>query len=291
MASVAHALLLATSVVACRGPCGRERFSRTAATADARSGPWRHATVTVHFAPTYHGVNSSRRASVTHSIELSGAAPSKTIALDANLTPSRGTCEPSFALSFSPDGAMLALSRDGHRSWEYLGLGGPDLLFCHHQRPSVAADPWRAAPSTRSLALGLLRASLDVTTARQHTHSDFGWRWGSELAAAARYACTNAQDADVRAALSGVLAHIVTWRAYGMQNDPLGPALLCMAGVAQRDATFAAEMRGGLSTLARDRSGRAFLTRFAEGCERLAYGAAHPFWCMARDAIASTTAP
>ncbi len=267
------------------GPCGRDRFSRVVAEARTTAGPYRAATVTVSFAPSRARGDGTTRAKVRHALRFEGEGRDTSVVLGENLAPSRESCAPTFTLSFSPDGTIVAFSDDGGRGWRYVGLEGDAPLFDAHRTPTVASTPWRTAPTTKSLALAALLAANDPTTALAHA-GRFDWRFGQELEAAARFACAHPSDPELRRALMGSLRRATAWRAYGGgEHDALLPLLLCASDASRGDTELRQEVRSALSAVVRDGAGGALRT-YAQGCRGGVEGPGeHPLSCLAREAL------
>lgn len=290
---VAGVVSLAVALGAgCGGPCGRASYSREVAVARSSTGPFRAASVKVWYsAARAHGDGASS-ARVRHVLSFAGEGRGAFVTLDENVAATREACEAPFALAFSPEGLRVALSVDGGRSWRYAGLEGPQPLYASHRAPNIAADPWRRAPSTRDLALELLRSAVDVSTARQYA-GGFGWRYGTELEAAARFACARHDDAELRAALSSALSHAYVWRYYGGgQHDALIPMLRCAIDAGRTDPALRAEVQRALAAIVRE-GGQVLLVPYAQWCRD---PAAQPMTdglaCLAREALdASPSTP
>lgn len=117
----------------------------------------------------------------------------------------------SFMLQVAPDGHALALSSDGGSHWNYVALdAGSAPLYCRHLSFSVPpqGDLWNAAPTTRHLALEILKTQVDLD---QQAHDDtkgHAIHEGSftlELAGAVRFACGHPEDETLRQELTEAL--------------------------------------------------------------------------------------
>jgi hypothetical protein len=196
--------------------CGKEKplsIESEPATAPSAS-KWRRATVSMIFEQG-HG-NYTKR--IRYWLKLSGPAGEHTSTLEevfgpsgiAN-TPMEVTAEELEALkktkprvAMAPDGHALAFSRDGHL-YRYVALdAGEQPLYCAHLafEPDSSGDALAAAPTTRDLALAILRTK--GTSGAPHypkAHAVWSSAFESEALGAIDYACAHQEDADLRAAL------------------------------------------------------------------------------------------
>lgn len=289
-AALVFSSLTSAFVGGCGGPCGRASYSREVAVARTTTGPFRTATVRVSYAAARAHGDGASSARVGHVLSFDGDGRHAFVTLEENVAATREACETPFALSFSPDGLRVAISERGG-GWRYAGIEGPQPLYCSHRTPVVSSAPWSQGPTTKDLVLEALRSTVDATTARRHA-GRFDWRYGSELEAAARFACTHRHDADLRAALSSALAHAPGWRAFGGgQHDALIPLLRCASDESRTDATLRAEVQRALAEIVRAGSG-VVLEPYARGCRDPAMQpTTEALWCLAREALDATPAP
>ena len=288
-AAGAPLVLLAAVAVTCasacgRGPCGRDAFDRAVATATSSAGPWRSASVRVAYSPARNRGNGSYYESeVAHSLVVEGTRPTLSVSMDSTRPARDELCAQPFALSFSPDGLVLAVSRDGGRSWSYAGLEGGSILY--RRAPVVTAQPWAPGTSTKQLAIDALGAPqrLPSSALAPGVRVEMSTE---ELETAARFACARLGEPELRAALADALAHLSTWLL--IPGAPVAPTLVCSADASRRDPAWRTVVQSALASLARDPAGRRVLEPYAAGCHGGVEGPGDDaLWCLAWAALAA----
>lgn len=109
-------------------------------------------------------------------------------------------------VKLASDGHALVFSRDGGALYRYVALDAGDVpLYCPHLTfaRDDSGDPWHAAPSTRALALAVLRTRKNHDETH-HPSSNGAWAsaFEHEALGAIAFACAHPDDAELRKALA-----------------------------------------------------------------------------------------
>jgi len=105
-------------------------------------------------------------------------------------------------VQLAPDGHALVFSRDGGPHYRYVALdSGNKPVYCAHLvfAPDASGNPWPAAPTTRALALAVLRTRGNHGQVH-FPSSDGAWSsaFQQEALGAIAYACAHRDDPELR---------------------------------------------------------------------------------------------
>lgn len=133
-------------------------------------------------------------------------------------------------VQLAADGHALVFSRDGGARYQYVALDAGDKpVHCRHLTfaPDASGSPWKSAPTTRDLALAVLRTRRNEGEVHYRS-SDGGGSSAFEQDAlgAAAYACAHPDDADLRTALRSAATPF-----RGFANSVVIDAVACPAGL------------------------------------------------------------
>jgi hypothetical protein len=131
------------------------------------------------------------------------------------------------------DGHALAFSRAGSPRYRYVALDAGDKpVYCPHLafEADAAGHPWSAAPTTRDLALAVLRTRENK--GQVHYPSPDG-AWSSafeqEALGAIAYACAHRDDPELRTAVSSAAKQLPTF-ATSVVTDALTACAASLPG-------------------------------------------------------------
>lgn len=202
----------ATLLAACGAGCSNKPLSRESEPAVAPNAPrWQRATVSMIF--QQRGSNYPER--ISYWLQLAGTGGEQKSTIE-QVFPATGVPSPSevpiaeYALlkkkaprvQLAPDGHALVFSRDGGPHYRYVALDSGDTpVYCAHLvfAPDPSGNPWPAAPTSRDLALAVLRTRGNQGDVH-FPSPDGAWSGAFEQEAlgAIFYACAHREDPELR---------------------------------------------------------------------------------------------
>ena len=136
-------------------------------------------------------------------------------------------------VQLATDGHALVFSRDGGPRYRYVALDAGDKpVYCPHVAfaPDASGNPWSAAPTTRTLALAVLRTRENKGQVH-YPSSDGAWSsaFEQEALGSVAYACAHRDDPELRAAVLSAAKQLPTF-ATSVVSDALTACAASLAG-------------------------------------------------------------
>lgn len=209
---VPRAVLAFTAVVVASAACGSPKpVKRSTHASNPSPSGFSQATLDFAYEPPAQSVHSGHGGFVSYSLGLRGGSAPIDVELERIFIEELSTKQAEAMrrgpdrIDFARDGHALALARAGETARRYVALdAGPRPLYCRHVTFGTATDPFAGAPTTRDLAIAILRTTRGGAHDAEPGPLSPG-HFERELTGATAYACAHRDDPELRNAVAGAL--------------------------------------------------------------------------------------